>query len=287
MADRTHWLAAAAALAGIAAAMASALFGGAGASSVPKAAIAIANDAPISREDYARALSVIEADKRSPLTDEDRARALQRLIEEELLVRRGIALDLAASDPSVRRALAQAMAQFAAAQAARTLAPSDATLQKFLADRPLLLARQSDQRIRFVMLPAEAVERIASMTTSLRGGMDFAAAATAAGAVDADVPDGFLAPADLAARAGPSVRDAVAALKPGEAAGPIKLGAQIGFVQLIARREPPARGFAAVRATVAEAWRQEQESQALDSYLAQLKRDARIVYAPDAPRPAK
>ncbi|MFZ4068684.1 MAG: peptidylprolyl isomerase [Caulobacterales bacterium] len=287
MADRSRWLALAAALAGVTAAMASALFAGPGAGAVTKGAVALANDAPISREDYARALSVIEADKRSPLTEEDRARALQRLIEEELLVRRGIALDLAASDPSVRRALAQAMAQFAAAQAARAAAPDDATLQTFLSERPQLLARQSDQRIRFVVLPAAASDKIAAMVTSLRSGMDFAAAAKAAGAVDGGAPDGFLAPADLAARAGPSVRDAVAALAPGQAAGPIPLGAQVGFVQLVARRDPPARDFAAVRATVAEAWRQEQESQALETYLAQLKRDARIVYAPDAPRPGQ
>jgi hypothetical protein len=287
MADKVRWLALAAALVGVTAAMASALFGGPSARGVPPNAVALANETPISREDFARALSVVEADKRGALTDEDRARALQRLIEEELLVRRGIALDLAASDPSVRRALAQAMAQFAAAQAAGAAAPDDATLQKYLSDRPQLLARQSDQRIRLVVLPAAASDQIAAMTTSLRSGMDFAAAAKAAGAVDGGVPDGFLAPADLAARAGPSVRDAVAALSPGQAAGPILLGGQVSFVQLVARRDPPARDFAAVRATVAQAWRQEQESNALDAYLAQLKRQAHIVYAPDAPRPAQ
>lgn len=287
MADRSRWLALAAALIGVGVAMASALFGNSGASGMPNDAIARADDALISRADYARALQVVEADKRSPLTDDDRARTLQRLIEEELLVRRGLALDLAASDPSVRRALAQAMAQFAAAQAARTPAPNDAALQKYLAERPQLIAQHSDQRIRLVLLPADASDKIATMAASLRGGARFDDAAKAAGAAESGAPDAFLAPADLAARAGPSVRDAAAALTPGQSAGPIPMGAQVGFVQLIARRAPPARDFATLRPIVAEAWRQEQESQALDAYLAQLKRAAKISYAPDAPRPEK
>lgn len=278
-------MALAAAVIGIGAAMASALVGGASPGHVPAGAIALANDTPISREDFARALSVVEADKRSPLTDEDRARALQRLIEEELLVRRGIALDLAATDPSVRRALAQAMAQFAAAQAARTPPPDDAALQAFLKDRPQLIARQSDVRIRMVTLPKQAPAQIAAMVDALRRGDGFETAARTAGASPANVPDAFLAPADLTARAGPSVREAVAALEPGQAAGPIAMAEQVGFILLIARRDPSARDFAALRPLLAEAWRQEQESRALESYLAALKRDARIRYARDAPKP--
>jgi parvulin-like peptidyl-prolyl isomerase len=286
--DGARWLAPGAALLGLVIALGGALLGGATRlSTAPSEAIAVADDVIISREDYARALSALEADKRSPLTEADRALALQRLIEEELLVRRGIALDLAATDPTVRRALAQAMAQFASAEAMNRPNPDDATLQKFLSERPMLLNQKSDMRVRLALMPATAADRIGAFGAALRAGANFDDAAKAANAEPADVPDAVLSPADLTARAGPSVRAAAAALQPGEAAGPITLGEQVGFVLLVERRDPPARDFASLRPAVLEAWRQDQEARALDAYLADLRRQAKIIYAPDAPKAAK
>jgi hypothetical protein len=55
----------------------------------PDGAIALVNSRPIREEDYARAVALVERDKRTEVTDEDRARVLDRLIEEELLIQRG------------------------------------------------------------------------------------------------------------------------------------------------------------------------------------------------------
>ena len=59
---------------------------------------------PIGR--YRALLDDLSADKRNALTEEDREFALDRLIDEELLIQRGLELGLASNAPAVRKALA-------------------------------------------------------------------------------------------------------------------------------------------------------------------------------------
>ena len=76
-------------------------------------AIASVNDAHIDRTEYATALQALLADKTKAPTAKDRALVLNRLIEEELLVQRGIEIGLLEGDASVRKAVARAVIDFA------------------------------------------------------------------------------------------------------------------------------------------------------------------------------
>eukprot|EP00481_Brizalina_sp_1-RS-2013_P003034 TRINITY_DN8201_c0_g1_i1.p1 TRINITY_DN8201_c0_g1~~TRINITY_DN8201_c0_g1_i1.p1 ORF type:complete len:110 (+),score=7.49 TRINITY_DN8201_c0_g1_i1:174-503(+) len=62
-----------------------------------KTAAAIVNGKLISKQDYLNYLSLLAKDKRNPLTDNDRRHILNRMIEEQLLVARGIDIGLAES----------------------------------------------------------------------------------------------------------------------------------------------------------------------------------------------
>src|SRR5262245_34662738 len=106
---------------------------------LPDGAIASVNGKPIREEDYARAVALVERDKRTEVTDEDRTRVLDRLIEEELLVQRGIAVGLVDSDRSVRKAITQAMLASVAAESAGAQ-PSADELRAFYAENPALFA---------------------------------------------------------------------------------------------------------------------------------------------------
>jgi parvulin-like peptidyl-prolyl isomerase len=79
------------------------------------------------------------------------------------------------------------------------------------------------------------------------------------------------------------VRDAALALAPGEVAGPLDSGGVPTFVLLVERRAGPAPPFETVREVIAEEWRRRQAEAALDRYLSDLRRKAKIRYAPDAP----
>ena len=70
---------------------------------LPPGAVARVGPALISRQAYDSAIQGLAADKRNPLTPADKAMALSRLIDEELLVQRGQELGLVTSEGSDRK----------------------------------------------------------------------------------------------------------------------------------------------------------------------------------------
>ena len=248
-------------------------------------AIATVDGVAIARADYERALGALAADKRSPLTTGDARRALDRLIDEELLVRRGLDLGLGVSDLAVRKAVVDAMLQFAAAEAAGR-EPDEQELRRYYAERPALVASAPELRVRVVGFPTHDASGVATLRADLRAGRDFDAAAVGSGAESVYVPDALLPAAKLADYAGPTVRDAALALAPGEVAGPLDVGGVPTFVLLLERRVGTAPSFESVRPVIAEEWRKRQAEAALERYLSELRHRARITYASDAPAAA-
>ena len=130
-ARRARWLLAAGAAAGIALAAAGLVRGAAlpGRILAP-GEVARVNGVPIRAEELERLVAALEMDKRSPITDEDRARVLDRLIEEELLVQRAVDIGLVDSEPGVRKALVQALVDSIVAEA-ESAEPEPETLRQF------------------------------------------------------------------------------------------------------------------------------------------------------------
>lgn len=110
---------------------------------LPDGTIALVNGRPIREEDYARAVALVERDKRTEVTDEDRARVLDRLIEEELLIQRGIALGLVDSNRAVRKAITQAMLASIVAESV-SVQPSEDELRTFYVENPSLFTRSAE-----------------------------------------------------------------------------------------------------------------------------------------------
>lgn len=73
-------------------------------SSNPTAVVTV-NGHPIEQSELDRALVAVANDKRSPLTQDDEDRVLARLIEQELLVQRGIEIGLVEQDRNVRNTI--------------------------------------------------------------------------------------------------------------------------------------------------------------------------------------
>lgn len=79
--------------------------------------VAVVGTVAIGRDELERALTAVAADRRTPLTFADRARVLERLIDEELLVQAALEAGLPEHDRAVRRALTDAVMAAIEAQA--------------------------------------------------------------------------------------------------------------------------------------------------------------------------
>jgi hypothetical protein len=97
---------------------------------LPPEALATVNGKVIRRAEYARVLEAIASDRRGELSASDRKMALDRLIEQELLIQHGVALGLVESDRAVREAIVRAML---ASITASMEEPSDDQLGAFYA----------------------------------------------------------------------------------------------------------------------------------------------------------
>lgn len=104
-------------------------------SELPENIVARVNSEMIFRDVYERALQRFDSDSTDALDQDDEAWVLQRLIEEELLVQRGLSLGMARSENDVRAAIVQSLIASVTAEA-DAASPDDATLRKHLNEYP-------------------------------------------------------------------------------------------------------------------------------------------------------
>ena len=119
------WLLALGALLGAASGVLAARESTPASSALPPAVAALVNGRPILAEEYTRAVQMLAGDRREPLSQRDRARVLERLIDEELLVEWALARGALASERSVRDAVTLAMVESVVAETASRAATED------------------------------------------------------------------------------------------------------------------------------------------------------------------
>jgi hypothetical protein len=103
-------------------------------------AAAFVNGQPIMSDDVERALASMGADRRAALTQADRRKVLERLIEDELLAQRAVALGLPVSDPNARKVLIRGLIDSLVATAP---APTGDELRRYYNANPGLF-READ-----------------------------------------------------------------------------------------------------------------------------------------------
>jgi hypothetical protein len=248
--------------------------------------IARVNGVPIAREDYTRALARIEADLAGRPDDAARRHVLERLIDDELLVQRGVALGLVESDAVVRKALASAVIASVVADASSAV-PDDAELEAFYAANAKYFARPGRARIARI-----TVRDGPDADARLRAALDALVAGTAPVEVrarfgDADagiLPDALLPEAKLRELLGPTQSGVALALEPGAHSAPqAEAGSRSILVSL--EREP-ARSPALdeIRPQIEAEWTRRAGERALAAYLAELRGDA-VISRVDAEAP--
>jgi len=254
---------------------------------LPAGAIASVNGIAIRQEEFQRAVQALAADRRDPLAQEDERHVLDRLVEEELLVQRGMELGLAQHDRRVRGDIVAAVIQSVVSES-EAKEPDDAELEAFYAENRDYFARSGRVAVRQILVraepvraDAEALARATEASKRLRDGEAFAAVDEALGD-----PQVAILPADalplptLREYIGPTAARAAETMAAGEISEPVRGSAGYAVLVLVAREPGDVPPLADVREEVRVEWRRRAGDTALRTYLDELRERA-DVRAPD------
>lgn len=256
---------------------------------LPPGAVARVGEAVVSRAEYERTLAALARDRKSPLTSEDRVHALQRLIDEELLLNRALELELPRTDVRARRALVSALIDSIVATQEHAEV-SDEELRRFYeANRDwfsgpdLFHVRQIWFR---VDSPAEAAvteARARAAYEKIVHGEPFDVVRQAMSDPESPpLPDAPLPATKVGELLGPTVLRTVMELGNGDVSPPVRSATGFHILRLVERRAGLPPNFEDIRAQVANEFRRRAADQALRTYLDELRSRTTIVLAPEA-----
>lgn len=236
-------------------------------------AAAIVNGAPIPREALARAVLALANDSRNAVTRTREEDVLERLIEEELLVQRGVELGLAETDFAARRALVQSVLQLALAERSGA-APSEQELRRFYRDNAGFFAPDARFSARIVFLcEGASAERIEAARSALMRGDD---AAALGDPLTMPMPRGALSQAEWVRFVGADAAAAASRLSPGQVTAPVAVSGGVFLVRANGFAAAPAPPYERVAQQVRAEYDRRADEAAARAYIDRLKRAARI-----------
>lgn len=258
--------------------------------SVPDDAVAMVGDVAVRRVDYERALTALAGDRRTPLSPEDRRRVLDRLIDEELLVQKGLALGLARRDGRVRSDIVASVVESVVSEAS-TREPTDDEVAAFFAANQALFTRTGRLRARQILFRVtsgtsdeQALARANDALRRLRSGEPFEKVASDFGdAPLVELPAGRIDPATLREYLGPTVARSVGDLSVGVPGDPVRSAAGYHVVEVLEREPGVTPDLAEVREQVRAELRRRNENDALRGYVDGLRADADVRVRESAP----
>ena len=251
--------------------------------SIPADAIAVVNGRPLSREAFARFVAAVAAERRIlDLDAAEQQRLLERMIDEELLLQRGIELGLSRFEPTARRAIVSALIASVTADA-EVEEPDEAALRRFHAEHPERFTRSErlSLEVAFVSArerPDPLARRIAGeIARRVRGGEDFERVrAERADAPLAELPGGALPIETVRRYLGPTAARTALELEVGEVSEPVRGSAGYQVLQLGERVAGEVAAFEAVREQVRAELLRRRGEDALRGSLEDLRASAEI-----------
>jgi len=243
--------------------------------------VASVNSSTISREKFLGHLQALSSDKREAITAKDADYVLQRIIEEELLVQRGLEVGLADNDKSTRAAIIDAMINMTTANA-ESSKPTDAQLQSFFDEHYEYFSPTARLRVRQLIL--ETSEQATEAYQRLSGGEAFAQVKRDLGiAVALNLPDALLPLVKLREYLGPSAAKMLQAQQAGFISKPTKQGKHYRVLWLQEKELGQRPALVDVREQVEGELVRRRGDKSLRDYLQWLNQRADVQYLSELP----
>lgn len=241
---------------------------------LPSGSIARVGDTLISVSRYAAVLDDLRADKRNPVTDADREFALERLIDEELLIQRGIELGLAENAPPVRKAIAAEVISHVVTTT-RAARPDEVALRAFYNSFSTYFSSPGRLRLSWWRQSAQGTETMISaqsLERRLQQSDDPAVVFDRYGFERVtEFPDSLLPENKLLDYIGPALLEHVSALQAGQFSGPIEDDQGLHVFYLSEQVPEFIPRFEAVRGAVEQEYLYRASDDALREYIDWLR----------------
>jgi len=224
---------------------------------VPADAVATVNQQPISRLDFNIQLQALFSVNLSQATAEQKKKILTDMIREELLVQRGLELDLSQSDPEVRSALVNAVENEVAADAL-TAQPTQAQLEAYYDAHKEKYATEGIMTVRDFLISDTGIKESAAV---------------------GDEQFYFAAKVHL----GDALFNAARGLSDGQVSGPVMSVDGLHVLVMIKNETPRPQTFADARDRVLNDYRNDRVRKLRIGNEEFLRKRARILYSVDMP----
>ncbi len=243
---------------------------------LPPGVTATVNGSPIYTRQWQTYLDALQQERTRPLTGTDRARVLDRMIDERLLIQRGLDSGLVESDSTVRKAIVDAMVENLLAEVAASQ-PDEAQLQIFFVENLDYFAGPDLLRMDRMVFEGEAARERAGLALALLGERSFDTVKS--NHADTEVlilPDTPVPLTRLQNYLGPVQTLVAEGLSSGEYSGLVADGGQWIILLCRERQAAQAPTFEQIQLQVAGEYLRRQGDQRLRLYLNELRADANI-----------
>ena len=232
-------------------------------------------DQLIPYERYQMQLEGLAKDKRSPLTDRDKEYVLERMIEEELLIKRAIDLGMLENNPMARGTIVQQMIKNIVTEGSRT-EPQENELIEFFQENIGFFTKANRLRVRQIYFSKddfgdEVVEKAKDAFIRLNKGENFEEVALSGSKSALKIPDTLMNLSKVREYIGPSLMREAQLLKPGYSSAPKKVSGGYKIIYLVDREDAAQPEYSNIRSTVLSEFLKRRDDQSLRKYLDNLK----------------
>ena len=227
-------------------------------------------------ERYEMQLEGLANDKRSPLTKQDKEYVLERMIEEELLIKRAIDLGMLENNPMARGTIVQQMIKNIISEGSR-IEPEEKELIEFFEENIGFFTKANRLRVRQIYFSQDdfgdkVLKEAKNAFTRLLKGETFYQVTLSGSNSALKVPDTLMNLSKVREYIGPSLMREAQLLKPGQFSEPKKVSDGYKIIYLVDREDAAQPKYSNIRSSVLSEFLKRRDDQSLRTYLDNLKK---------------
>ena len=240
------------------------------------------NGHPIYQTDWDLALQALSMNKRNEITDEDKRLVLERLIDEQLLLQRGLEIDLPQTEGMVRKSIVNSMIDKIVVEG-QLFTVSENVLIDFYEDNKDFFSGHSEVHIKKIFLEyksqSEDEEKLDTIRQLLIDGEDFDFVEAEYGDyILPEIPNMLLPIKKLKDYVEPDLVDIILNMTPGQITSEIETENGYVFLYMLSSIRGEEKDFQSVKKEVLSEYNRRNDELSLKNYIEWLRNKSEIIY---------